>query len=68
MAARYARSRVRPETRNVAFVIQTLAPDGAERLAAAAEELAGIAAKDLGAACDWAIASAAQPEITVPLG
>ncbi len=63
-----ARSRIRPETRDAAFVIQTLAPDGAERLAAAAEELAGIAAKDLGAACEWTIASTAQPEIAVPPG
>ncbi len=61
-----ARSRIRPETRDAVFVIQTLAPDGAERLTAAAEELAAIAAEDLGAACDWAIAGAGQPVVTLP--
>ncbi len=60
-----ARSRIRPGTRDAAVVIQTLAPDGAERLARAAQELASLAAADLGATCRWAIASAAEPKIVV---
>ncbi len=60
-----ARSRIRPETSDAAVVIQTLAADGAERLARAAEELASLAASDLGATCRWAVASAAAPKIVV---
>ena len=62
-----ARSRIRPGTRDAVVVIQTLAADGAERLARAARELASLAATDLGATCRWAVASAAEPRIVVSL-
>jgi len=60
-----ARSRVTAATRNAVVVLQTLAPDGAERLTQAAGELARVAGDDLGARCIWAIAGADQPVVTL---
>ena len=62
------RSRIRPETRDATLVLQTLEPDGAERLAAAAEELSALAAQDLGATCRWAIAGAGTPRVELEAG
>ncbi len=60
-----ARSRIQPTTRDATLVLQTLADDGAERLTSAAEELTKHAQDDLGATCDWAIASADAPTVAV---
>ena len=60
-----ARSRIQPSTTDATLVLQTLADDGAERLASAAEELTKHARDDLGATCDWAIASADAPTVAV---
>jgi DNA/RNA-binding domain of Phe-tRNA-synthetase-like protein len=62
-----ARSRVTAETRDAVVVLQTLEADGAERLSAAAEDLAREAAAHLGASCRWAIASAEMPEVGLEL-
>ncbi len=60
-----ARSRIQPSTTDATLVLQTLSDDGAERLASAAEELTKHARDDLGATCDWAIASADAPTVAV---
>lgn len=61
-----ARSRVTEATTDAVVVLQTLAPDGAERLTQAAEDLDRIAGNDLGAACSWAVASADEPQVALP--
>jgi DNA/RNA-binding domain of Phe-tRNA-synthetase-like protein len=58
-----ARSRIRPETRDALIVIQTLEPDGAERLAKAIAEFATIAREALGATSRWVVASAEAPVV-----
>jgi DNA/RNA-binding domain of Phe-tRNA-synthetase-like protein len=57
------RSRIRAKTTAATLVIQTLEPDGEDRLSRAAEDFARHARDDLGAACRWAIASAARPRV-----
>lgn len=60
-----ARSRIQPSTSDATLVLQTLADDGAERLTNAAEELTKHAREDLGATCEWKIASADAPEVII---
>lgn len=60
-----ARSRIRPETREATVVIQTLEPDGERRLAAAIDLFRTYAERDLGAETHWAVASSAQPIVTI---
>lgn len=62
-----ARSRIRGDTVDATLVIQTLERDGEARLSRAADELARHAKEDLGAICRWAIASASEPQVCLPL-
>ncbi len=60
-----ARSRIQESTVDATLVLQTLSNDGADRLSRAAEELTKHARDDLGATCDWALASADAPTVAV---
>ncbi len=60
-----ARSRIQPTTVDATLVLQTLSPDGEDRLTRAAGELARHAENDLGATCAWAIAGAETPVVEV---
>jgi DNA/RNA-binding domain of Phe-tRNA-synthetase-like protein len=60
-----ARTRVSAGTVAAQVVIQTLEPDGEERLARAVEDFTAIARDALGATSRWAVASAATPVVAV---
>lgn len=59
-----ARSAIGPRTRAAVLTLQGLGPT-ADRVEAAAAELAGLLAAHCGAGCAWAVADAGQPRVAV---